>query len=127
MKTKLLIGLLVVLCMPAMAQSLEKGSVTQIMNGGRILAWQELTPANLPFTKGQGAPFSIFLRPKDNSNTTESEVVQLRGFQEDNVKEVPLTVQNWNVVSAVYFPVQTVNTALFTNYRVFVGFGQEVK
>lgn len=124
MKRLILIAIFLSFHLAAKAQVTPVGRVGEFMNVGRVVDWKEITADSLPFTK-PGVPFSIFLTPKSPSNTTEVEIVQLRAYQGNLTREVPLSINQWNVISAIFFPIQTVNTSLFTNYRIFLGFGQQ--
>lgn len=109
----------------AKAQGVYKGYVSQIMNAGRIVDGQELTTLDqLPYTKGQGAPFTILLLPKSDENVKEIEVIKARYYQGDSVVNVPLTIASWNSVALVYIDID--NPTLFINYYVYIGFGQDI-
>jgi len=110
------------------AQTGLKGNVTTVMNAGRVVDGKEIQVSDLPFTNGRGNPFTIMIVPKVSTNTTEVEVIKARYFQGDAgvIRDVPITVNNWNVVALDNIPTDAVNTTLFTNYRVFVGFGSTI-
>lgn len=95
------------------------------MNAGRIVDGKEITAADLPFTKGQGAPFSIMLVPKNSSNNVEVEIIKGRYYQGNLTVDVPFSVNQWNSTALVFIANDPANTTVFLNYRVFVGFGQQ--
>lgn len=106
------------------AQSTDKGVVTTIMSAGRVVDQEELTSTGqLPYTKGVGVPFSIFLVPKNDANLKEVEFVKVQYYQGDTVVTAPLTINAWNV--GAFIKIDVDNPTLFTNYYVYVGFGQD--
>lgn len=128
MKKLFLLALFMCLAFVASAQAvkLPKGGVTQIMSAGRIVDGLELTSTGqLPFTAGQGVPFSILLLPKSTSNLKEVEVIKARYYQGDETVNIPIPVASWSVVSLAAIDID--NPTLFVNYYVYIGFGQDVQ
>lgn len=127
MKKILILTYFMVLSTLAFSQTLPKGNVTQTMSAGRVVDGKELQLSDVStapgFTRGQGLPFSIMIVPKSDANTKEVEVVKARYYQGDVIRDVPLSVNQWNVTALVLLSNHADNQALFTNYRVFVGFG----
>lgn len=120
----LLFFILVGLATPCVAQTVEKGAVTTIMSAGRIVDQEELTSTGqLPYSKGVGVPFSIFLVPKNDANVKEVEFVKVQYYQGEGVVTAPLTINAWNV--GAFIKIDVDNPTLFTNYYVYVGFGQD--
>lgn len=120
----LLVGLLL-LATSAFAQVPRKGFVSEIMNGGRVVDGKELSVGEIPFTKGQGSPFSLMIVPKDTNSVREIEIVKARYYQGDVIRDIPIMINQWNVPALV--EIGSDNTAIFTKYRVFVGFGQDIE
>jgi hypothetical protein len=125
MKQLILTVILILGTLAVSAQVPKKGFVSEIMNGGRIVDGKEILVGELPFYKGQGSPFSLMIVPKDSSNVKEVEIVKARYYQGDVVRDVPIMVNQWNVPALV--EMGSDNTAIFTKYRVFVGFGQDIE
>lgn len=126
MKKILFAGLFILIGFAASAQTSFKGNVTQIMNAGRIVDLQKITAADLPYTKGNGAPFSILIVPKATDNYTEVEKVTGRMYQGDNNIEIPILVNTWNSTAMVNLSNVSQNVNLFTFYDVYIGFGQNI-
>jgi len=104
-------------------QRFQKGAVPETMFAARIVTLDQVLA--LPYTKGQGSPYSIMIVPKSSSNVKEVEFVKLRLYQSDKVISAPLTINAWNSLAIVSIDVD--NPTLFTNYFVYVGFGQFVE
>lgn len=125
MKQLIFTAILILGTLAVSAQVQKKGFVSEIMNGGRIVDGKEISVGELPFFKGQGSPFSIMIVPKDTNSVREVEIVKARYYQGDIVRDVPILINQWNVPALV--EMGSDNTAIFTRYRVFVGFGQDIE
>jgi hypothetical protein len=104
------------------AHAQEKGAMTNEMEAARIVDGAEVVASDLPFTKGLNKPFTLFLMPKSQGNTTEVVLMKAKYFQGDTVTEIPMSINQWNVPMLV--TLEADNAALFAEYRVFVGFGK---
>lgn len=112
-----------------------KGNVTQIMAGGRIVDGREVISGDLPFKPGStsgiaiglsvGTPFSVMVVPKSSDNVTEVTFIKGKYYQGDAVRLIPLVVNSWNTTALIEIDVD--NPTLFTNYNVYVGFGQDLE
>lgn len=123
MKNLIIVFSLLLLSTVSQAQTIRKGFVSQIMAGGRIVDGQIVVAGNLPYVK-EGIPFSVMIVPKNPENTKEIEIIKARYYQGDVVRDIPLAVNSWNTTMLVY--ISTDNAALFNDYTVYVGFGDDV-
>ncbi|WP_138481575.1 hypothetical protein [Dyadobacter bucti] len=124
MKNLIIVFSLLLMATVSQAQTIRKGLVTSIMAAGRITDGQEVVAADLPYFKSQGAFFSIMIVPKDVENVKEIEIIKARYYQGEAIRNIPLMVNSWNTVMLV--EIDDDNEALFEDYNVYVGFGDDV-
>lgn len=104
-----------------------RGDVTPEMAAGRVVDGTELTIDSLPYSRTTYGPFSIQVVPKNPANSEEITMVDAIYYQGLAPRTIPVAINQWNVFFLRSIPTSPANTTLFNNYRVFVGFGQNVK
>lgn len=107
------------------------GNVTPEMSAGRVVDGVEITVDSLPYGRSRlgniTTPFTIQIVPKNVNNAEEVSMIMARYYQGNIPRHIPLAINQWNVCLLSQIPVNPENLTLFANYRVFVGFGEDIK
>lgn len=101
------------------------------MSAGRVVDGVEITVDSLPYGRNRigniTTPFTIHIVPKSASNSEEVAMIMARYYQGNAQRFIPLAINQWNVCLLSLIPITPENLVLFSNYRVFVGFGEDIK
>lgn len=100
-----------------------KGYVSEFMSGGRIVAHGKITDLSDGFKLPNGAPFSVYVRPKFGVSTVDT-VMRVKCYQDGGVSEAPVPFNDWSPMAIVEI---APDTELLEHCDVYWGSGQEVE
>lgn len=100
-----------------------KGYVSEFMGGGRIVAHGKITDLTGGFKLPNGAPFSVYVRPKFSVSALDT-VINVKCYQDDSFSEAPIAYNDWSPMAIVEL---APDAELLTSNDVYWGSGQSVE
>ena len=102
---------------------MPKGYISEFMGGGRIVSHGQIKDLSQGFKLPNGAPFSIYIRPKYSVSTLDT-VLSVRCYQDNDFSDAPVAYNDWSplVISEI-----APNSDILTTNDVYWGSGQCVE
>ena len=102
---------------------MPKGYISEFMGGGRIVSHGQIKDLSQGFKLPNGAPFSIYIRPKYSVSTLDT-VLTVRCYQDNDFSDAPVAYNDWSslVISEI-----APNSDILTTNDVYWGSGQCVE
>lgn len=73
---------------------MQKGYISEFMNGGRIVAHGQITDLSEGFKLAGGALFSVYARPRNAVGVDT--VLSVRCYQDEDFSDAPLVFNDWS-------------------------------
>ena len=74
---------------------MPKGYISEIMNGGRIVAHGQITDLTQGFRLAGGALFTVYARPKDDVEGVDA-VLSVKCYQDESFADAPVVFNDWS-------------------------------
>ena len=101
----------------------NKGYISEFMSGGRISSHGKITDLSQGFKLPNGLPFTIYVRPKYDTQEVDV-VINVKLYQEEDFSPAPVIFYDWSPMAVEEI---APDKDLLKNNDVYWGCGQSVE